>query len=155
MYMTAIAAPRNPRIKATDREIAIAVLKAMAESDKPLGRFSPRAFYDDDSETVERITELLGDKVPAGISWSYLHRRLMRVCNHLTDYGVIAGSIHSNPDRQYIGEEVRQKEFYWGNAGYAYRICPEKYPHYTPMPGSTREREIDWLLRRAYPDKNL
>ncbi|WP_421526896.1 hypothetical protein [Pseudomonas brenneri] len=75
----------------------------------------------------------------------------MRVCNHLVDYGVIAGRIFTNPDRQYIGEEIRQKEFFWGNVAYAFRICPEKYPHYTPRPGSTPEREIDWLLGHAYP----
>lgn len=153
--MTITAPPNRVRIKATDREIAVAVLKAMAESNKPFGRFSPRGMYDDDADTVERITELLGEKVPKGVSWSYLHRRLMRVCNHLADYAVIAGKVFQNPDRQYIGEEVRQKEFFWGNAGYAFRICPDLYPHYTPMPGSTPEREINWLLRRAYPLEEL
>lgn len=153
--MSVSAAPRSARIKASDREIAVAVLTAMAESDKPFGRFSPRGMYDDDSDTVERITELLGEKVPNGVSWSYQHRRLMRVCNHLVDYGVIAGRVFTNPDRQYIGEETRQKEFFWGNVAYAFRICPEKYPHYTPRPGSTPEREIDWLLRHAYPNEEL
>lgn len=127
----------------------------MAESGKPLGRFSPRGFYDDDSETVERITELLGEKAPAGISWSYLHRRLMRVCNHLVDNGVLAGRVYTNPDRQFIGEEARQKEFFWANPGYSFRIRPDLYPHYTLRPGSTPEREIDWLLRHAYPNEEL
>lgn len=66
---------------------------------------------------------------------------------------VISGRVFINPDRQYIGEEERQKEFFWGNIAYAFRICPEKYPHYTLRPGSTPEREIDWLLRHAYPNE--
>jgi len=150
--MTAAApAKKAERIKATDRDIAVAVLKAMAESNRPGGRFSPRGMYDCDSDTVESILEHLGERAPKALSWAYTHRRLMRVCNRLAEYGVLSGEVFSNPDRQFIGEEVRQKEFVWSNYAYAYRICPELYPHYTPRENSTPEREIDWLLRHAYP----
>ena len=145
---------KKPRIRATDREVAVAVLKAMAESPRHDGRFSPRGMYDDDAGTVELIMEHLGDKVDKGLSWEYTWRRLMRVCNSMQDFGVIAGRVYTNPDRQYIGEEVRQKEF-WFSKSYAPRIRPDLHPHYTPMPSFTPDCEIDWLLRHAYPKEDL
>ncbi len=153
--MDTITATRRSTIEASDREIAVAMLKAMAENTKHFRRLSSQYMYEEDSDTAERIIELLGNKVPARISWRDIHRRLIRVYNCLIDYGIVAGWSYSKIDRQYTGKDLRQKEFIWANNEYAFRIRPDIYPHYTPRSGSTPDRELEWLLRHAYPREGL
>jgi len=78
--------------------------------------FSPCAFYDD-AEMLDDIDRLLvertGVSLVKGQVYAYVHRRLMRVCNHLESWGVLAGKATRNPDHQYIGEPSGWKDFWW------------------------------------------
>lgn len=152
--MSVVPRKRSARLKCSDRDIARAVLMALADS--PGDDFSPTGFYDDDADTIESILEELKKIVPGievkGVTGAYLHDRLLRVCNQLDNWRILIGTVRQNPDHQYIGEPTRWKDFRLAKSEYAYRLKPELYPHYTPM--GTPEFEMNFLLRNAYPDPN-
>ena len=140
-----------------DRTIAVAVVDVLAES--MWASFSPCAFYDDDAEMLDEIDRLLvertGISLVKGQVYAYVHRRLMRICNHLESWGVLAGKATRNPDHQYIGEPCGWKDFWLANPSTAKRLRPDLYPNYKNDCASGPEWEMDWLLRRAYPKKGI
>lgn len=144
----------NPR-SVPDRTVAIAIIDMLADNG-PRTRYSPCAFYDDDAEMREEICELLEKRtgVPfSKLSWQYLHRRFMRVCNHLERWGVLYGKAIRNPDFQYIGEPAGWKDFWLANPSTAKRLRPDLHPEYKNDCRSGPAFEMNWLLRSAYPKK--
>jgi len=133
--------------------VAIAIVEMLAANGTST-RYSPCAFYDDDAEMHEEICAALEQHTGVGfgkLPHQYLHRRFMRVCNHLERWGVLNGRATRNPDRQYIGEPYGWKDFWLANPSTAKRLRPDLHPEYKNDCISGPEWEMDYLLRRAYP----
>lgn len=138
-------------IQASDREVAKAVVLALAEWE-PGKWVAPRAFYDDDAEWLERVLELLGVASTKGMSYRYLTSRLHRVMGKLAEAGVLCREHRVNPDKQYIGEPRSQTEYKFSKHSYGLRLRPDLIqPHHHYTPEYSAEFELKWILRRAYP----
>lgn len=131
----------------TDRQIAAIILMMFAESG--LRQFAPLGFYDDSANFLADLEDALNLPV-RGPKW---RERIMRVCNKLEFGNVFSSRLNHIPDRQYIGEPRRQKEFFFRNQSTRMRLVPSMYPHYTPE--YSVSFEIAYLLRRAFPEREF
>lgn len=134
-------------IKKTDREMAAAVLMRLARHPtEHHDSFCLSWFYDYDSEYLIAVEKDLGLK---NIPGQPFIRRLQKVCRRLEAVGILSGRI-SSCHKEYMGEPKVLKSYCFADPSYAWRLAPEKWPHYTPM-GRT-EVELDILLDRAWPE---
>jgi len=133
-------------IKKTDREIAAAILMRLANH--PSGHhdsFCLLWYYDYDIEYLSAVAKDLGlENIPG----RPFIRRLQKVCRRLEAVGILSGRI-SSCHKEYIGEPTVLKSYCFADPAYAWRLAPEKWPHYKPMGRS--EVELELFLDRAFP----
>jgi hypothetical protein len=102
-------------------------------------------FYDYDIEYLSAVAKDLG---LGNIMVDPFIRRLQKVCRRLEAVGILSGCI-SSCHKEYIGEPSVLKSYCFSDAGYAFRLAPEKWPHYKPM--GRVEVELELFLDRAFP----
>ena len=113
--------------------------------DHPHHKFCLCWSYEYDANFLIELARDLGvEKLPG----EYYLRRLGRICRHLEKFGLLYGRL-SSCHAEYLGEPRMLKEYRFGKEEYAWRLAPEKYPHYKPM--GLVETELKFLLDRAYP----
>lgn len=122
----------------SDREFAKALLIAFANDG--INFIVPNAFYDEDAEFQDALATKLGIQ---DLKW--LRTKTFKVCRMLARLGVLSGDMQVNPDRQYLGEPGRWQRYRFSDPAYAFRLAPEKYPHYKAM--GTPDQECEFLIR--------
>lgn len=130
------------KTRMNSREAASVLLMSLAKHKK--GDFACSFAYDDDSEFLNDIAETLG---MLEVSCSSFISRLRRVIRKLEDAGILGGALHSC-HAEYLGEPRVLKRYEFTNPSYAFRLAPERYPHYRG--DLSPEVELKMLLERAF-----
>jgi hypothetical protein len=127
--------------RVSDREVAAALLYCLARHKH--GSYCCSWVYDYDSEFLESVAKRCGASMGTNaLSWI---RRIARVSRRLQNANILSGRV-SSCHAEYIGEPRVLKSYRFSDPGYAFRIAPEMYSHYTPL--MTPEHEIEFLLER-------
>ena len=131
------------------RKAAAAILQQLARHKQGNFSFCCNFFYDDDSEFLSAVADRLGMTNMGGLEFT---SRLQRVCRHLENCGILAGTLR-NCHAEYIGEPRVLKRYEFSDHFYAMRLAPDLWPRYKPL--GCPETELNWLLENVYPTKRL
>ncbi len=124
-----------------DREVASALLHCLARHEP--GSYCCSWVYDYDSEFLEAVAKRCGAAMGTNaLSWI---RRISRISRRLQAVGILSGRV-SSCHAEYLGEPRVLKSYQFRDPGYAFRIAPDLYPHYTPM--MKPDDEVDFLMER-------
>jgi len=132
-------------MRVNERKLAGVVLMVIAGTNAP--SFSASSYYDDDMETLTEIIRM------AGIEKEPLDRnkeRVRRVCRRLAKYGIFT-TVMKGTQKEYIGEPVRQQNYWFANHSHVMRLRPDLYPLYKP--DYTPEFELNYLLDCCYGER--
>jgi len=125
----------------SDREVAAALLYCLARHE--WGSYCVSWCYDYDSEFLEAVAKKCGASMGTNaMSWI---RRVSRVSRRLQQVGILSGRV-SSCHAEYLGEPRVLKRYEFADPGYAWRLAPDRAPHYTPM--MKPEHELEFLMER-------